>query len=78
MNGILTPRERQLYGLLSMSLGALDVTCDKESTGQLHFRFKDAVVSVDRSEVAAAAESIEDLCKDVELRLRRATVPDTP
>jgi len=73
MDDSLTKRELQLFGLLDSSLQGVDVDVEDGATGKLHFRVNDATVSVDRSEVAADGTPLDELYRDIELQLRRAT-----
>jgi hypothetical protein len=71
MDDSLTKRELELFGRLDATLQGVNVDVEDGSVGKLHFRVEDAEVSVDRTEVAAAAESLDELSKDIELRLLR-------
>ena len=73
MDDSLTKRELQLFGLLDSSLQGVDVDVEDGAAGKLHFRVNDATVSVDRSEVAADGTPLDELYRDIELQLRRAT-----
>jgi len=71
---MLTLMERQLYGLLSIHLIGVDVTVHEGTTGDLHFAWMGGVVSIERSEVVAAGANIDEMGKNLELRLRRAAL----
>jgi hypothetical protein len=74
VENMFTQLERQLHGLLSLNLIGVDVTVDEGTTGDLHFAWMGGVVSIERSAVVAAGEDIEEMGRDLELRLRRAAL----
>jgi len=78
MDGQPTSRERELYGVLSIYMPGTEMTVEGGPTGRLRFQYKDVIVYLDRTQVASAAEDIDDLYKEVELQLRRRSGAGSP
>ena len=73
MDDSLTKRELELFGRLGSSLPDVHVDVEDGAVGKLHFSTNGATATIDRTEVAAAGTPMDELYKDIELQLRRAT-----